>query len=88
MNMMYRGVLAGALMLLMSQGLAQAACDPTQRALEFQKVMQEAAQKNPSKLAAVQAESQALAKDMPKLMSEGKQDEICKRYDAMEAKLK
>lgn len=79
-------MLTGAF-LLMIQGAAEAACDPAQRAMQFQKAVQEAAQKNPSKVAAVQADMQALAQETAKLMTEGKQDEICKRYDAMEAKL-
>lgn len=74
--------------LLMGQGAAVAACDPSQRSMQFQKAIQEAAQNNPSKVAAVQADMQALAQETAKLMSEGKQEEICKRYDAMEAKLK
>lgn len=77
-----------ALIVLMGQSVAQAACNPTERAAQFQKVMQETAQKNPSKLSAVQADAQALAMDVAKLMQEGKTEEVCKRYDAMEAKLK
>lgn len=82
------GCLACAFALFTSLDMAQAACDPAQRGLQFQKALQEAAQKDPSKMSAIQADMQALAQETAKLISEGKQDEICKRYDAMEAKLK
>lgn len=81
------GTITG-LVLLMGQGTAMAACDPAQRSMQFQKAIQEVAQKDPAKVAAVQADMQALAQETAKLMSEGKQEEICKRYDEMEAKLK
>lgn len=77
-----------AIVVLMGQSVSLAACNPGERAAQFQKALQEAAQKNPSKLTAVQADAQALAMDVAKLMQEGKTEEICKRYDAMEAKLK
>lgn len=81
------GTIVGAV-LLISQGTAMAACDPAQRSVQFQKAIQEVAQKDPSKVAAVQADMQVLAQETAKLISEGKQEEICKRYDAMEATLK
>lgn len=77
-----------SLVLLMGQGAAMAACDPSQRSMQLQKAIMEAAQKDPSKVAAVQADMQALAQETAKLVSEGKLEDICKRYDAMEAKLK
>lgn len=88
MKTVYTSLAIGLLSLGLGLTHAQAACDPTASAVQFQTAMQEAAQKNPSKISAIQADLQTLSTDMNKLISEGKTEEVCARYDAMTAKLK
>lgn len=67
---------------------AYAACDVEKRSAEFSNLVDKVAASNPEKLVSINAELQAFAAQVEGLMSQGKQDEICKKLDALSAKLR